>query len=69
MTMRATDEVEVPAGGSAVFAPQGAHIMLVGLKQPLKKGDRFKAILHFAAAGDIEVEVTVQGIADMAPAQ
>jgi len=69
MTMRATDVVEVPAGGSAVFEPQGAHIMLVGLKQALKKGDRFKATLHFAAAGDVEVEVTVQGIADMAPAQ
>ena len=69
MTMRATDEVAVPAGGSAVFEPKGAHIMLVGLKQPLKKGERFKATLHFATAGDVEVDVTVQGIADLAPAQ
>ena len=69
MTMRQTEAVEVPAGGSAAFEPKGAHIMLVGLKEPLKKGERFKAILHFANAGDVEIDVTVQGIADMAPEQ
>src|SRR5262245_53859587 len=39
MTMRMVDSVEVPAGGAATFAPQGAHVMLVGLKAPLKKGE------------------------------
>ena len=68
MTMRMVDAVEVPAGGSASFAPQGAHVMLMGLKAPLKKGSSFPAVLHFEKAGDITVEVTVQGIADLQPA-
>lgn len=68
MTMRMVDSVEVPAGGSTSFAPQGAHVMLMGLKAPLKKGASFAAVLHFEKAGDVTVEVTVQGIADLQPA-
>jgi len=67
MTMQMVDKVEVPAGGSAGFAPMGAHVMLMGLKAPLKKGTSFPAILHFEKAGDVTVEVTVQGIADLQP--
>ena len=67
MTMQMVDEVEVPAGGSASFAPKGAHVMLMGLKAPLKKGTSFPAVLHFEKAGDVTVEVTVQGIADLQP--
>lgn len=67
MTMRAVEEVEVPAGGSAAFAPRGAHIMLIGLKHALKKGERFTVTLRFANAGAVAVEVAVQGIADLAP--
>src|SRR5512138_863180 len=68
MTMRMVDGIDVPAGGTAAFAPQGAHIMLMGLKAPLKKGTQFPATLHFEKAGDVAVEVVVQGIADLAPA-
>jgi len=67
MTMQMVDKVEVPAGGSASFAPMGAHVMLMGLKAPLKKGTSFPAILRFEKAGDVSVEVTVQGIADLQP--
>ncbi|HEY7576040.1 MAG TPA: copper chaperone PCu(A)C [Acetobacteraceae bacterium] len=69
MTMQMVDSVEVPAGGTAAFAPQGAHIMLMGLKAPLKKGAHFPATLHFEKAGDVAVDVLVQGIADLAPAE
>jgi copper(I)-binding protein len=69
MSMRMVPDVAVPAGGSAVFAPQGAHIMLLGLKAQLKKGAHFPATLRFAKAGDVTVEVTVQGIADLQPAE
>ena len=68
MTMRMLEDVEIPGGGNATFAPQGAHVMLMGLKAPLKKGTTFPAILHFEKAGDVAVEVTVQGIADLQPA-
>jgi copper(I)-binding protein len=69
MSMRMVPDVAVPAGGSAVFAPQGAHIMLLGLAAQLKKGAHFPATLRFAKAGDVTVEVTVQGIADLQPAE
>jgi len=69
MIMRVVDNMEVPAGGSATFAPQGAHIMLMGLKAPLKKGSHFAATLHFEKAGDVAIEVAVQGIADLQPAE
>ena len=68
MTMRMVNEVDIPAGGSVSFAPQGAHVMLMGLKAPLKKGATFPATLHFDKAGDVAVEVAVQGIADLQPA-
>jgi copper(I)-binding protein len=67
MIMRGVPSMDVSAGGSATFAPQGAHIMLMGLKRPLKKGERFPATLHFEKAGDVAVEVVVQGIADLQP--
>lgn len=67
MSMRMVDKVEVPAGGSVSFAPQGAHVMLMGLKAPLKKGGHFTATLHFENAGDVMVDVVVQGIADLQP--
>lgn len=67
MSMKMVDSVEVPAGGRAAFAPQGAHIMLLGLKAPLKKGTRFAATLHFEKAGDVAIEVAVQGIGDLKP--
>jgi periplasmic copper chaperone A len=40
--------------------PTARHLRLVGLKQPLKKGDRFKMILDFLNAGEIEIEVIVE---------
>jgi hypothetical protein len=69
MVMRAIESLSIPAGGSATFAPKGAHVMLMGLKAPLQKGASFSATLHFEKAGDVAVEVEVQGIADLEPAE
>jgi hypothetical protein len=69
MKMQMVDSIEVPAGGATSFAPQGAHIMLMGLKAPLKKGAHFAATLHFERAGDVAIDVLVQGIADLQPAE
>jgi hypothetical protein len=54
------DGVELPAGKSVKFAPGGYHIMLINLKAPLKAGEHFKLMLHFAKAGDAEVQVDVR---------
>jgi copper(I)-binding protein len=68
MTMRMVEDLEIPAGGSVTLAPGGTHVMLMGLKAALQKGTTFPATLRFEKAGEVAVEVMVQGIADLAPA-
>ena len=67
MSMHMVENLEIPAGGSVSLAPKGTHVMLMGLKAPLKKGGTFPATLRFEKAGEVAVEVTVQGIADLEP--
>ncbi|AAQ62023.1 copper chaperone PCu(A)C [Chromobacterium violaceum] len=52
--------VAVAPGQTVKFAPGSYHIMLLGLKQPLKAGDRFPLTLSFEKAGQVEVQVVVQ---------
>lgn len=58
--MRRVIGVDVPANGKTVFAPNGFHVMLTGLKAPLKAGDSVSLSLQFAGAGVITVPVTVR---------
>ena len=61
MIMRpAKDGLPVPAKGRLELAPSGAHLMLTGLKGPLKTGARLPLILRFAKAGLVKVEVPVR---------
>jgi copper(I)-binding protein len=39
MKMRAIARLDLPAGKPVVLGPGGYHVMLINLKQPLKKGD------------------------------
>ncbi|MDH3472584.1 MAG: copper chaperone PCu(A)C [Rhodospirillales bacterium] len=52
--------IEIPAGGSAVLAPGGLHVMLMGLAAPLEEGARFPLTLTFEQAGPVTVEVLVR---------
>lgn len=61
--MRRVEAIAVETGEATVLRPGGLHIMLTGLKAPLKEGDRFPLTLTFEKAGTIEVEVVVRGIA------
>lgn len=65
--MRAIAEVDIPAGGTVMLKPGGMHLMLIGLKQPLREGEEFPLTLTFAKAGAITVEVPVKSVAEMAP--
>jgi copper(I)-binding protein len=47
---------------TANIEPGGLHIMFLGLKRPLEKGERFKATLVFEKAGPIEVEFVVEAM-------
>ncbi len=60
MRMRQLPGIDLPAGGKTALEPGGNHIMLIGLKAPLKEGDKFPLTLTFAKAGKVEVEVIVQ---------
>jgi hypothetical protein len=42
--------------------------MLMGLKAPLKEGDRVKAVLTFEKAGPVEVTINVEGMGAQHPA-
>ena len=60
MTMRHVEGgVEVPAHGSAELKPLGLHVMLMGLKRPLKDGETIPMTLHFERAGDVAIEAKV----------
>ena len=59
MRMRQLDAVEVPAGNSVEFRPGGLHLMLLGLKTPLKVGNSFPLTLRFEKSGDIRVNMAV----------
>lgn len=50
-TMRAVGAVAIPGGATVAFRPGGLHLMLEGLKRPLKVGERVTVILIFARAG------------------
>lgn len=47
--------------------PGGLHIMLVNLKQPLRKGDQFPLSLKFERGGIKEATITVYGLGAMKP--
>jgi copper(I)-binding protein len=65
--MRPVEAVEVTPGESTVLKPGGLHVMLMGLKAPLKKGKIFTLTLTFEKAGSVDVAVEVQGPGTMAP--
>jgi periplasmic copper chaperone A len=57
----------VGAGKTVSLAPSGNHLMLVGLKAPLKQGDKVPLTLNFEKAGKIEVVLDVQGMGAQQP--
>jgi copper(I)-binding protein len=51
-SMREMRVVELAPRSRITFDPGGRHIMLVGLKQPLKEGQTFSLTLTFEKAGE-----------------
>jgi len=54
--------LSIPAGQTVMLAPGGYHLMLMGLKGPLKKGDKIPVTLNFEKAGNVDVTLDVQGV-------
>ncbi|WP_119156606.1 copper chaperone PCu(A)C [Caldimonas tepidiphila] len=63
MRMREVDAIALPAGQTVEFKPGGLHIMLTGLKAPLKQGERVPLTLRFEKAGEVNVELAVESAA------
>lgn len=59
MRMRPIAAIEVNPGEPSVLKPGGLHIMLIGLKAPLKAGESFMLDLTFEKAGTIQVKVAI----------
>ncbi len=53
------DGFEVPAGGSAMLARGGNHIMMMGLTQPFVHGQSIEVTLTFEQAGDMTVTIPI----------
>jgi copper(I)-binding protein len=64
MTMRAVEEIAIPAGGEAILEPGSYHVMLTELEEELGEGDTFEVTLTFEVAGSVDVEVEVKPFAE-----
>jgi copper(I)-binding protein len=58
--MGAAEAVEVPPGATVTLAPQGTHVMFMGLAAPLVEGEQVPAVLVFEKAGEVAVEFAVE---------
>ncbi|WP_207485878.1 copper chaperone PCu(A)C [Arenibaculum pallidiluteum] len=61
MRMREVEGVDLAPGAEAVFGPGGLHLMLMGLRQPLRRGESFPLTLTFARGAAATVTVSVAG--------
>lgn len=60
--MVAINKLAVPGNNLVELAPKGLHIMILGIHQELKDGDKFPLTLNFVNNGSIEVIVKVKKI-------
>jgi copper(I)-binding protein len=70
MKMREVAYIEIKPHQKIIMTPgHGYHIMLIGLKQALKPGDKFPLTLHFKLAGEVEAQIVVEakGASSSAP--
>ena len=65
MEMRPVPSLTIPPGKSVVFEPSGYHVMLTGLKAPLKEGQTIPLTLTFAHAGTLHVNAAVAKVGAM----
>jgi len=61
------DGIALAPGATSVLKPGGKHIMLMGLKAPIVKGDAIAVTLTFARAGDVTVMAKAAGLGALAP--
>ncbi len=71
MKMRAIPRLELPAGKPVQLGPGGYHVMLINLKQPLKKGDTVPLTLQVESRDKkveaVEVKAEVRDLTASTP--
>mgnify|MGYP001333973401 CR=1 FL=1 len=60
MRMRPVAAIEIPPGGAVELRPGGLHLMLMGLRAPLREDEVFPATLTFERAGAVKIEIVVE---------
>lgn len=65
MKMEMLDQLEIPAGATIDVLPGHMHIMLMGLKAPLKIGDHVPLELEFKRSGKVSADAIVEKIEEM----
>jgi copper(I)-binding protein len=63
--MREVHNVALEPGAKVIFKPGEIHMMIVGLKQPLKEGQSFPLALQFEKAGNVDVTVAIEKVGAM----
>jgi copper(I)-binding protein len=59
MRMRPVSALALPRGGQIAMKPGGVHVMLMGLKAPLRPGTKLPLTLRFERAGNVAVSLPV----------
>ena len=67
MKMREVKGFDVPAKGSFELKPGGAHLMLMELKRPIKKGDKVPLTLKLEKGGELTLELVAEEAGARAP--
>jgi copper(I)-binding protein len=68
MTMQEVEGgLPIPAGATVTLAPNGFHIMFMGLTAALKQGDTLPVTLTFAKAGKVDLNFPILAIGARGP--
>jgi periplasmic copper chaperone A len=60
--------LEIKPGETVELKPGSFHAMLMGLQQPLQKGQKVKGTLEFEKAGKVDIEYAVEALGATSPA-
>jgi hypothetical protein len=59
MRMRQVSAINIEPGARFSFKPGGTHVMLIGVKEPLREGQMLPLTLDFETAGKVQVNIPI----------
>lgn len=65
MRMRRVDKIDIKANSKTVLKPGGLHVMFIGLKHQLRKGDKVQLELIFDNGETVKLSVPVKAVKGM----